>query len=108
MIIIGHFPPIVSSVVQDLKKGVQVDPHWRPQYLQCPFCSHNFRCYCEALFIFLLFQVIISSVYSYIEENQEDTLYFFTKADLLSRLNLEGDEGMRNVNMKVSNDTPLK
>ena len=52
--------------------------------------------------------MIISSVYSYIEENQEDTLYFFKKADLLSRLNLEGEEGMRNVNMKVSNDTPLK
>ena len=57
---------------------------------------------------FLLLQVLVSSVYSFIEENQEDALYFFTKADLLSRLSLEGEEGMRNVNMKVSNDTPLK
>ena len=52
-----HFPPmsIVSSVVHDLKKGVQVDPHWRPQYLQCPFCSHNFR-YCEAYSFFSFFK----------------------------------------------------
>ena len=102
------FPPS-SSVVHDLKKGVQVDPHWRPQYLQCPFCSHNFRFDLTLHVIaFLLLQVLIISVYSFIEENQEDALYFFTKADLLSRLSLEGEEGMRNVNMKVSNDTPLK
>jgi len=58
-------------VLDNLKKaGAQnVDQHWRPQYLSCPFCLLQF------------------SVYAHMEDLNEDSLYFFYKSGLLSRVN---------------------
>ena len=46
-----------------------LDPHWRPQYLGCPFCLLDF------------------SVYARMEELDQDSLYFFSKSNLTSRVN---------------------
>ena len=46
----------------------KIDAHWRPQHYCCPFCLLNF------------------SVYSFIEDSYEDSLYFFHKSGLQSKL----------------------
>ena len=56
----------LSFILDDLeKRGPEnVDHHWRPQHLSCPFCSLDF------------------TVYAHMEELSEDSAYFFTKANL--------------------------
>ena len=53
----------LSFILDDLKKyGPQnVDQHWRPQHLSCPFCTLPF------------------TVYSRMEELSQDSVYFFAK-----------------------------
>ena len=46
-----------------------MDQHWRPQAYACPFCLLDF------------------SVYSRLEELDQDALYFFTHANLTNRVN---------------------
>ena len=58
----------LSFILDDLKKRgpENVDQHWRPQHLSCPFCSLDF------------------TVYAHMEELSEDSAYFITKvSDLL-------------------------
>ena len=49
----------------------QTDPHWRPQYLQCPYCLVSF------------------TVYSKMEELEADTLYFTAKANLTEKIEID-------------------
>lgn len=53
----------LSFILDDLKNrgGEDVDQHWRPQHLSCPFCTLPF------------------TVYAHMEELSEDSAYFFTK-----------------------------
>ena len=55
-----------------------IDAHWRPQHYCCPFCLLNF------------------SVYSFMEDSHEDSLYFFHKSGLESRLNPLYQKNVRN------------
>ena len=56
----------LSFILDDLKKRgpENVDQHWRPQHLSCPFCNFHF------------------TVHAHMEELSEDSAYFFTKAKL--------------------------
>ena len=49
----------------------QTDPHWRPQYLQCPYCLVSF------------------TVYSKMEELEADTVYFTAKANLTEKIEID-------------------
>ena len=52
-------------MLADLKsKGEGVDQHWRPQHFSCPFCLLEF------------------TVYARMEELDQDSLYFFSTANL--------------------------
>jgi len=74
---------ILDSLKKEYYKGTKYPAtfdHWRPQHKLCPFCLINFR------------------IYSRLEENDEDALYFFTKAGLGSdfefvRENVQGERG---------------
>jgi len=56
-------------VLDDLKsKGADVDQHWRQQHLSCPFCLLEF------------------SVYARMEELDQDSLYFFSTANLTTSI----------------------
>ena len=77
----------LSFIVDNLNSAgpENVDQHWRPQHLSCPFCSLDF------------------SVYAHMEELSEDSVYFFTKANLTSmidperQLNRASSKGSREV-----------
>ena len=61
----------LQHVRDDLARGAQgVDQHWRPQHLSCPFCSLEF------------------TVYARMEDLDQDSLYFFTKANLTSLIDV--------------------
>lgn len=76
----------IRFVLDDLKSGDDNVPqqylHWRPQYTVCPFCALNFR------------------IYSHLEENDEDTIYFYTKSGLSSVIDLSRE----NVQLSEHND----
>ena len=56
-------------MLDDLKsKGADVDQHWRQQHLSCPFCLLEF------------------SVYARMEELDQDSLYFFSTANLTTSI----------------------
>ena len=57
----------LSFILDDLKNRhtENVDQHWRPQHLSCPFCTLGF------------------TVYAHMEELSEDSAYFFTKVSEL-------------------------
>ena len=59
-------------VLHDLKTKPfdQINVHWRPQYSSCPFCMLNF------------------SVYSELEENYEDSIYFFHKSGNMKKVKI--------------------
>jgi len=63
----------------------QTDPHWRPQHLQCPYCLVDF------------------TIYSKMEELEEDTIYFTAKSNLTDRLEIDlKRNSMRNNDRHVS------
>ena len=59
-----------SFLLDDLQQGNHhnLDHHWRPQYVVCPFCVYNF------------------TIYSKMEELEQDTFYFLTKTKLTERI----------------------
>ena len=61
----------LTYILDNLKSrgSENVDVHWRPQHLSCPFCLLQF------------------SVYARVEDMAEDTTYFFLKAGLKDRFN---------------------
>ena len=79
---------VCSYVVDNLKRKRDVDAHWRPQHQCCPVCLLNFRL--EMNMEHLIFDNCqFFSIYAKMEELTEDSLYFFIKSGLLSRLSLE-------------------
>ena len=80
-------------VLDDVKNnGIEnQNNHWQPLHKMCPFCLLDFR-YVELLmhyiqgFVALSFDLVACSIYSLIEENDEDSLYFFTKSGLGSKV----------------------
>ena len=59
-------------ILDDIKtNSAGANFHWRPQYLCCPFCLLNF------------------TVYSRIEDLDQDAFYFFNNSGLSDRVDLE-------------------
>ena len=57
-------------VLDDLRTDPETaNGHWRPQHMSCPFCLLGFN------------------VYARMEELDQDSLYFFSKANLTTRVN---------------------
>ena len=108
---------ILDSLKKEYYKGTKYPAtfdHWRPQHKLCPFCLINFRweemeTNLYSLPLYLI--IFLCRIYSRLEENDEDALYFFTKAGLgsdfeLVRENVQGERGKAaNVDMTHERST---
>ena len=79
----------LKSVLHELKTKPphKVDPHWRPLHASCPFCLLNF------------------TVYSNLEDNYEDSVYFFQRSGHLEKVEI-GYE--RNVHSRSNDSKPKR
>ena len=82
----------IRFVLDDVKyNGIEnQNNHWQPLHKMCPFCLLDFRYVVELLMhhtrnCCIVF-FVACSIYSLIEENDEDSLYFFTKSGLGSKV----------------------
>lgn len=69
---------VLDQLISNQDTPEKIDAHWRPQHYCCPFCLLNF------------------SVYSFIEDSVEDSLYFFQKSGLQSKLDPHSQQNVRN------------
>ena len=96
---------ILDTLKEEYYKGTKFSAeydHWRPQHKLCPFCILNFRSEeIKKFFIFIIswhLNILTFRIYSLLEENDEDALYFFTRAGRgsdfeLRRENIQGEKG---------------